>query len=374
MRKLLAYSLIGALLGLVLIVAVVTVGCGTAPQSLAPAQPAPSTPQAILQQALANTGQVTTGTGDVKVSVTVNADQSKVPAGAQALIGQPITISGTYSFNKNPQQAQADLTASIAGQSIAAGLKAVNGQAWIQLMGQWYETPTAANNANKTTATGAQQPDLAGITQALAAAGVDPTAWLANLQLVGEDTTVGDTATYHLAASVNVSQIASDLAKLVQSGALKSIVPSTQESTESTAPGATPSVTMPSQQELQQLQSQLPAVFQTLTLDMWITKDTHQFRQVEVKATIVPPAETPQSQSTSTESTQALQGMVQGVAQGIKSIAVDATVSLTPASAPVTVTPPTNAKPWSDLGNALQGLTSLFSGFTGGGSTSTNAQ
>ena len=131
---------------------------------------------------------------------------------------------------------------------------------------------------------------------------------------------------------------------------------------------------MPSEQELQQLQSQLPAVFQTLTLDMWITKDTHQFRQVEVKATIVPPAETPQSQSTSTESTQALQGMLQGVAQGIKSIAVDATVSLAPASTPVTVTPPTNVKPYGDLQNALQGFTSLFSGFLGGGSTSTSAQ
>ena len=327
MKKLLTFSLIAALLGLVLIVAVVTVGCGTAPQSLAPAQPAPSTPQAILQQALANTGQVTTVTGDAKVSLTVNADQSKLPAGAQALIGQPITISGTYYFNKNPQQAEADLTASIAGQSIAAGLEAVNGQAWIQLMGQWYQAPTGANNASETTTTGSQQPDLAGITQALTAAGVNPSTWLTNLQLVGEDT-VGGTPTYHLSASVNVSQIVSDVAKLIQSGALKSIVPSSQESTASTASGTTPSVTMPSQQELQQLQSQLPAVFQTLTLDVWITKDTHQFRQVEVKATIVPPAETPQSQSASTESTQALQG----VAQGIKSIAVDATISLTPAS------------------------------------------
>ena len=139
---------------------------------------------------------------------------------------------------------------------------------------------------------------------------------------MGEDTTVGGTPTYHLSASVNVSQIASDLAKLIQSGALKSIVPSTQESTTSTAPATTPSAAMPSQQELQQIESQLPAMFQTLTLDVWITKDTHQFRQVEVKATIVPPAETPQSQSTSTESTQALQGMLQ---EGIKSIALDAT-------------------------------------------------
>ena len=141
MKKLLTSSLIAALLVVVLIVAVISAGCGTAPQSTAPTQPASGTPQAILQQALANTGQVTTGTGDVKVSVTVNADQSKLPAGAQALIGQPITISGTYSFNKNPQQAEANLTASIAGQSIAAGLRAVNGQAWIQLMGQWYQAP-----------------------------------------------------------------------------------------------------------------------------------------------------------------------------------------------------------------------------------------
>jgi len=34
------------------------------------------------------------------VSLTVTGDQTKMPGGAQGLLGQPIKLSGTYSFDK----------------------------------------------------------------------------------------------------------------------------------------------------------------------------------------------------------------------------------------------------------------------------------
>ena len=117
-------------------------------------------------------------------------------------------------------------------------------------------------------------------------------------------------------------------------------------------------------------------------LDIWVTKDTYQIRQLEVKASIVPPAESAQSESTTSESTAttesaaqaATKAALQGLVQGIKSVSLDATVSLTPTTAPLKVTPPTDVKPWSDLQTTLQGYMSMFSGVLGGGSTSTSAQ
>lgn len=381
-KKLLTSTLMGALIVLALILAVATAGCGTATQaSTQTSQAAPTDAQGILKQALSSAGNVSAGTGDFNVSVSVTADATKMPA-AQALLGQPITVSGTYSFNKDPMAAEANLTAAIAGQSIAMGLKTVNGQAWIQFMGQWYQMPAdMMKKAADSTGTSEQKPDPAAIMQALTTAGVDPNAWLTDLRLVGEET-INGTPTYHLAAAANVNQIVSDAMKLAQSGALKGMMPggAAGQSTGTTGPATSPSVTMPSQQELQALASQLPAIFQNLTLDMWIAKDSYQFRQVQVKATIVPPAGSLQTESTATQGTATTQSatdaLLQGLALGIKSISLDATVSLTPSATPVTVTPPTDAKPLSDLQQSLEGLMGVFSGALGGGilGTSTTGQ
>ena len=91
---------------------------------------------------------------------------------------------------------------------------------------------------------------------------------------MGEETIKG-TATSHLSATVNPSQIASDLVKLATSGVLKSLIPSGAKSTDSTALSASTSETTPTQQELQQLKSNLAAAVQSLTLDVWVTKDTY---------------------------------------------------------------------------------------------------
>ena len=118
MKRTPTLTLRGAVLLAVLLVAAVSVGCGTAPQSSGQGQTAPTTPQGILEQALANAGQVTGGTGDVDVSLTITGGQTKMPAGAGALLGQPIRLSGTFSFDKTAEAAQASLNAAIAGQSL----------------------------------------------------------------------------------------------------------------------------------------------------------------------------------------------------------------------------------------------------------------
>lgn len=342
MRKILASTLISALMIVAVVVTVFTVGCGTAAQSAALAQPAPATAQGILTQALASSGNITSGTGEFNVSVTIDADAAKLPAGSQALLGQPITLSGTFAFSDNPEAAEATINASFAGQTIPLGLKAVDDKVWIQFMGQWYETPADMLGAG-TTGTTAKEADVAGILQALTTAGVDPTTWMTNLTLVGEDSIDG-TPTYHLSGTVDTNKLMADVMKLMQDKTIQGMLPSVGSGMMGTTGS---SITMPSQQDLQGLQSQLGPMFKNVTVDMWITKDTYQFRQVQLGASIVPPAG-------------------QDV-QGINSITLKATLSMAPATAPVTVTPPADAKPFSELEKSLGGLQSLFSGALSGG-------
>jgi hypothetical protein len=373
MRRQRIYSLTGIFLVLVLVVAFVAAGCGTAETS--GQGPAPTTAQGILEQALAGKDQMTAGTGDFNLSVTITGDQAKMPAAAQGFMGQPLTVSGTYSFDKAAKAGQITLNAGAAGQALALGLEAVDGQSWLQLMGQWYQLPAQKAGATSTTDKEAQ---AAALKQAVTAAGIDPKTWLTDVKVVGDET-INETAVSHLSASVNVSQMVSDISKLIASDAFKSLLPS-KASTESTL-GTSLSIKMPTQEELQNLQAQITSAVQSLTIDAWITKDTSQFRKIEVKATVVPPAKTAVSESPTsgiTSNTEAMDGaakdMLQGLGQAIKSISLDASISLTPATAPVKITPPADAKPWSELQTVIKGFSSMFSGGLDKGSTSTAGQ
>jgi uncharacterized protein YgfB (UPF0149 family) len=347
MRKIIGSTIIGALLIAVLMVAFATAGCGTATtESAQGATPAPATPEAILAQAMAASETITSGTGDFNMTLSIDADKSKLPAGAEAFLTEPMTVSGTMAFNEDPQAAEATINAAFGGQNMALGVKAVDDKAWLQLMGQWYELPTdMMQQATGGTGTTMKPLDVAGVMQALTAAGIDPSKWLTGLTIAGEDSVDG-TPTYHLTGTVDINQIMTDAMKMMQDKNIMGMLPSMGAGTE----GATgSSLPLPDQQQLQQMQTQLASMFEDFTVDMWIAKDTYQLRKAQLHASMVPPAGED--------------------SQGINGIDLTAALSMAPASAPITVTPPTGAKPFSELENALGGLMGLFSGALGEGIT-----
>ena len=351
MRRQLKPTLICALIVLAVAMAFFAAGCGTAAQNASQAGPASSTAEGILAQVATASQSLTGGTGQFNLSVSVTGDATKMPAAASALLGQPVTVAGTFAFSENPQAADVSLTASIAGQNFPLGIKAVDKKAWIQFVGQWYEAPAdAAQTA--ATATTLSAADQTVVVAAVKAAAVDPLAWMTGLKIVGNDTIDGSAA-YHIQGAVDVTKVMADVTKLMADktiqGMMGSLSGAMKGSTGTTAAGATKtSVSLPSAAELQ---TALPQMLKNLTVDMWVTKDTYQMRQVQIDATIVPPADQN--------------------AQGISSIALKLTLSMAPATAPLTVTAPADVKPFADLQTAVKGLTSMFSGLLGAGDTDT---
>jgi hypothetical protein len=327
-------TVVGLLLIVAVLLAVATAGCDDS-QS-ATGQPTP-TAEAILAQALTSSN-ISSGTGEFDASIVIDADTTTLPSDAQAVLDQPVALSGTYSFNDDPVAFEAAMNLSIAGQSIPLGIKAVDNQAWIQILGEWYETPAHAADTGSTT-TSIGQADINALLQALAAAGVNPTTWITGLSVAGEENIDG-AATYHLTGTVDVNQIVADVIKLMQDPNFQNLLPSLGGLDKA---GSGPQG--PTEQELQELQSQITAWIKNFPVDMWIAKDTYQFRQVEVSMSIVPPA---------------------GEGEGLNSIDIKARVSVAPASTPVTVTPPPDARPFSDLEQVLGTLQGLFEGATGG--------
>jgi hypothetical protein len=347
MRRTLAVAVTVVSILAVLSIAALAAGCGGSNQSAAPSQTAidaPATAEGILTQAVTSSQSVSSATGAFNLAVNLKADAAKVPPEAQAFLGKPITIDGTFGFNNQPQAADVALNAGLAGQNLALGFRMLDNKAWIKFQEQWYEAPPElmqAMAAATTSTTG--KPDGAGIMQALAAAAVDPKTWLTGLRIAGEET-INGTPVYHLAGSLDVAKIAADAMKLMQDKTFMGMLPSIMGGG---AGATTTSVSLPSQQELQALQTQMASVFKNLTVDIWIAKDTYQFRKVAFNAEMVPPPD-----DTS--------------AEGITGVTVSAAASLDPSEKPLTVEPPADVKPASELEKALGGLEGLFSGALGG--------
>ena len=137
-RRLITRGLLGVFLVLFLLITALTAGCGGT--SAAVQGQTLATPQGVYQ-ALVGAGQITAGAGNIDLTITVTGDQSKMPSVAQALLGQPIKLSGTYAYDQTGNAAQVSLNAAMAGQSIPVGFETTNGQAWLQFMAQWYQIP-----------------------------------------------------------------------------------------------------------------------------------------------------------------------------------------------------------------------------------------
>jgi hypothetical protein len=156
--------------------------------------------------------------------------------------------------------------------------------------------------------------------------------------------------TSHIQGTIDFNKVMADVTKLMADktiqGMMGSLSSGMMGSSGSTMMGgAKTPISLPSAAKLQTVQTQLAQMFKNLTVDFWITKDSYQMRQMQVDATIVPPAGED--------------------AQGVNSIGMKFTLSMAPATAPLTVSAPADVKPITELKTALSGLIGMFSGMLG---------
>jgi hypothetical protein len=350
MRRLRVSTLICAALIAVLLLALVASGCGTSAAS-APKAPA-ATPQEMLKQAFDSSQKVTSAGGDFSMTLTVDGDPATMDAQTAAMFSKPITLSGTMAFAQTPMALDMTLNLSLAGQALDVGIKANDKNAWIQLMGQWYETP--ADLMKQMSAGGAGTMDKTqqdAIMQAVKDMGIDPVKWLSGLTVVGNDSLDG-TDTVHLTSSVDFAALMADVSKMMQDktilGLVQSLGSSALGSTGLSLPDGTTdtSIPVPSAAELKTATDQLTAMFKTLKIDFWLTKDAYEMRQMAFDTTIVPPASDTSS--------------------GLNSLGLKMTMAMKPLASPLTVTAPAGAKPYTELESALGALSGMFGGVLGG--------
>ncbi len=334
MRKTLI--VLGLIVALLLTVGAVACGDGARSSGLSPAD---ETPQGILTAAMAAAESMTGAAGDFEVTMSFDVDTAQLPEEARTFVEGPMSIAGTFAFGSEPQAADLTIALSMLGESMDMGVRMAGEEAWLEIDGQWYEGPPEMGQMLGSAA--GQEGQEADMQQMLVDLGIDPVTWLKDLTLVGDET-VDSVEAYHLAGAPDLAKIMTDMLGILQNEETMELLDPAGSATGMMGTGAM----VPGQEELDQIQQQMATMFQELTADVWIAKDTLMPMKFEIAATMVPPAGDD--------------------AQGMNAITLALALNLRDINEPVVVEAPAGALPWSAFEKALQENPGMFFGPLGG--------
>jgi hypothetical protein len=252
---------------------------------------------------------------------------AKVDGASAPQLSQPISLklSGPFQSNGRTKLPTLNWQASFSGggQSASGGLISTGDRAFVSYQGSNYEVP-AAQVAQINQQLGSQTTQK----KSLKDYGIDVKSWLTNAQDKGDEN-VNGADTSHVQADIDVGKMLTDLNKVVQQ-----------------ASAVTPSA--PSQITPQQI-DQIKQVVKNPKMDVYVSKDDDTLRRLNVSIDFSIP--------------EAQRAQLQGATGGNLTFSLD----LNDVGKPQTVTPPANAKPFSELQSQLGGGTTGGSGLGGSG-------
>lgn len=332
MRK---YSLMLLVVLLVFALALGAVACGSSSSS--------KTPQELLTASMTAGKAATSQSGTYEIDLTVKTDAASEDAAMmQAFLGQPIKVTGTFASQESPALADLSLAVNLMGTSLGGGVRAIDKNAWLNVLGQWYEVP--ADQLQQ--ASGGSNADMVKTIQdAMDEQGIDANTWIKDLKAAGDET-LTDTEVTHLTGTVDVEKMVTDLVALLQSPKIAALV-----ATAGAEAGSETGVSVPAASEIAELQATVKQMIKSATIDLWIAKGDSSMRKMALNADVTIPAEL-------------------GVS-GLSGATVLFTVNLDAPGKAIAVAAPESAKPFTDLETDLQSnplLSGLLGGLSGSGS------
>jgi hypothetical protein len=328
-------SMRGVVLLLVLVLAlgaVAVAGCGgsdkttsssTAAATLAAAADGRTADQ-IVKESEAKMATVTSAAFNADFGLQIQGDTSKMTdPTAKALLSQGVTLTAQGKSAKTEKAGPVvDMTMSvgIAGQTLEFGMKAAGKKAWIEYQGAWYKVDRKDTKSLEGQVSGSAAP-----TDQLKSMGIDPSTWGLEYQLVGTESMNG-VQVYHVKGTADPQKLADALTKAAEDPKLNKQLGSATGSLGQLGSGLTGSA------------KQAEALAKTLkdaTVDYWIGVDDQYMYKMQLAATMDMSA--------------------QKDMQGVSGVSLKGSATMSDFDQPVTVTPPTGAKPFDDFMNQLLG-------------------
>ncbi|GEM_PF-6915221 len=321
--------------------------CGSTSQAPTRAGADLSTPEGILKAAAAAGKDMERLVAEFEAVVGIELEPGVTGEMPEWLSGG-IRLTGSLAADQKAQAMDMRLSLgagkSSGGQELSLGLKVLEAKMYVAFADAWYEMPAemigslAPKGQGKEDA-GTTSMDPEFVEQLLANLQIDPATWLTDLKLVGEEKVDG-VSCYHVAGAPDLKKFAADLIKLIGSPAGKGLLGQGAGQTAPWAGGA--GLQLPQGEELNAVLDQLAGMFQGVTFDVWVAKDSNFVRKLSMSATLVPPQE--------------------AESDGLKSVSLAATATLDP-GAEVKVSAPSAVKPFTELQKDLLNNPALLGPF-----------
>jgi len=220
------------------------------------------TPEEAVTAAMDAAQNAASQSGTYEIGVTIDADSADSDPMLQAFLGQPIVITGDFATQKDPVRADLTMGLSLMGMSVELGIRAIDDEAWLNMMGQWYVIP--ADQMEELDLGGSA--DLsASLLQMMSDKGIDPNSWLKDLTVVGKET-VADTQTTHMTGSLDIQKMFTDVFTLTQDPEFLALMGDVAQSDSA--------ISIPDATEIQDAQDMIEQLVQNATFDLWLADDS----------------------------------------------------------------------------------------------------
>jgi len=320
-RKRLTY--LSAVLAVVAVAAVLVAGGTGASGTAVAAKAGDEGPRAILEKAMAADADATSATAEFKVTLAADLDpDAQAPAQAELVLDKPITVTGTAAVDSDPFAGSVTVDVSLGGggYSTQTAMRWIGDEAWIKVMGAWYEAPPEAKEhlAEAQARMADTQPEVC----PLEGAGIDPWSWVTGLELKSTQA-VGGVDAYRIVGGLDVPALIDDVVAFMAT-------PKFEELMKEHAPAeAVEEFRTVEPAELEEAADTAAGVVRDVKGEVWIATGTYRVLKATGSATVAPPAEAD--------------------ADWLRSVAVAVTVTYGGFDEPVDVQAPVDARPWQDL-------------------------
>lgn len=313
----------GALLVLVLALALVAVGCGgsddasTAGSAAATGQSADQ----IVKDSEAKMATVKSAAFTADFGLKVQGDTEKMTdPTAKALLSQGVTVHAEGSSGNDPTAVNMTMSLGIAGQNLEFGMMSEGKESWLEYQGAWYALDAEnAKSLDKQAQTGAAP------TEQLKSMGVDPSSWGTEYELAGTENLNG-VEVYHITAVADPQKLAESLTKAAEDPTLQDKLGGSGSELGQLSEGLT--------QNKQQAE-ELGKALKEATVDYWIGVDDQYMYKAQFGASM---------------DTSAQKDM-----EGVTGMTMNGSVSMSAFDEPVEVVAPKNAKSFEKFMNQLFG-------------------
>lgn len=314
----------GAVLLLVLALAIVAVGCGGDDDASSASSPAADvagvSADQIVKDSEAKMATVDSASFVADLSLEMQGDTEKMTdPTAQALLSQGVTFHAEGSSGSDPTAVNMTMSLGIAGQNLEFGMMSEGDKSWVEYQGTWYALDTKnAKQLDKQAQSGGTP------TEQLKSMGIDPSSWGTEYELAGTENLNG-VEVYHVKAVADPQKLADSLMKAAEDPKLQQQLGDSGDLSQ-LGQGLT--------QDKQQTE-ELAKSLEEATVDYWIGVEDQYMYKAQFGA--------------------AMDTSGQKDMEGVTGMSVNGTVSMTAFDEPVEVEAPKNAKSFDTFMNQLFG-------------------